>query len=162
MPDNTSDSRREENLKRIKALRLMDDNFMTVVFKHSKASVEHVLRVILNDDQLVVRSVTTQDDIPNLWGHAVRLDVHAVDVLNKHYDVEIQRADSGASPKRARYNMSLLDTENLGKGEDCDKLPETYIIFIAEHDIYRSGRPLYHVERVVVEERMFFGDGGHM
>lgn len=143
-------------------MRLMDDQFMTMVFAHSKESVQHTLRVILDNNELEVRDVRTQDDIPNLWGHAVRLDVHAIDATGLHYDVEIQRAEQGAPPKRARYNMALLDAELLAKGVDYNKLPEVYIIFIAEYDIYGQGKPLYHVDRTVRETGELFGDGGHI
>jgi len=72
------------------------------------------------------------------------MDIHAIDANNKEYDVEIQRADSGAKPKRARYNSSLMDANALNKEEEYDKLKETYVIFITEKDVLKGNFPIYH------------------
>lgn len=44
-------------------------------------------------------------------------------------DKRIQRADTGAGAKRARYNSSLIDVDILPSGFEVDNLPETYVIF---------------------------------
>ena len=71
----------------------------------------------------------------------------AVDTEGKQYNIEIQRADKGASEKRARYNLSMIDSHSLKKNDDFSALPETYIIFITEHDIYKKGDPIYRVSQ---------------
>lgn len=88
--------------------------------------------------------------------------VYATDNLGKPYDIEIQRADRGASPKRARYNNSVLDTYLLDKGDDYQKLQETYIIFITENDVLKKALPLYHIERKIIETDELFDDGSHI
>ena len=50
------------------------------------------------------------------------------------YDLEIQRADHGADPHRARYHSSVMDVENLDAGQEFKELPDTYTIFITEKD----------------------------
>ena len=60
------------------------------------------------------------------------MDVRTNDVLGKQYNVELQKADSGAKPKRARYNSSLMDGNAILPGDDIELLPETYVIFITE------------------------------
>lgn len=52
-------------------------------------------------------------------------------ISSVHY-IEIQRADKGASVKQARYNVSMMDANTLVKGEEYDKLPEYFCIFITE------------------------------
>ena len=75
--------------------------------------------------------------------------------------MEIQRADKGAGQKRARYYSSLLDSMALKKSEDYTALPDTYVIFITEHDVLKEGKALYHVERMIDGQRPF-ADGSHI
>ena len=110
----------------------------------------------------MVERVTSQRELKNIYGRSVRLDVYATDSTGKKYDIEIQRADRGAGEKRARYNQSIIDTNNLPAGKDTNDLPEVYIIFFTEHDVREKGLPVYHVERVVVETGELFNDGEHI
>ena len=68
-----------------------------------------------------------QFELKNLQGRSARLDIYAVDEHGKQYDVEVQRSDDGAAPRRARYNSSLLDANLLNPGDKFDELPESYI-----------------------------------
>jgi len=151
-------------LARIQAMRLMDDDFMTVVFDGDNEATEFLLRILLNRDDLHVKKVTTQKEKRNLFGRSVRLDILAEDDKGKLYNVEVQRADEGASPKRVRYNQAMLDSHCLKKKEDFNKLPELYIIFITENDYYGLGLPFYEIKRTVkvsTTESMYlpFDDG---
>ena len=77
--------------------------------------------------------------------------------------MEIQRADSGADAKRARFHGSMFDRELLEKNQDFKELPESFIIFITENDKYECGVPVYHIERTIEErEHELFGDGLHI
>ena len=55
-----------------------------------------------------------------------------------------------------------MDIENLDAGQDFDELPDTYTIFITEHDILGRGRPFYQIERVTLDDGMPFQDGSHI
>lgn len=98
----------------------------------------------------------------NLLNRSVRLDVLATDSTGKKYNIEVQRADKGAGKKRARYNSSMLDANVLKKGEEFDKLPETFVIFITENDVIGKGLPLYRIERCILETDELFDDGSHI
>ncbi|MBD5082053.1 MAG: Rpn family recombination-promoting nuclease/putative transposase [Ruminococcaceae bacterium] len=148
-------------LESIQKMCLMDDNFMSMVLQH-KECMELVLRIILGKDDLSVIECKTQYEIHNLRNRTVRLDVFAVDSEGKYYDIEIQRTDAGASPKRARYNGSMMDANSLEKSEGVDNLPETYVIFITENDVLGENRPLYTIERVIKESGRPFNDGLHI
>jgi hypothetical protein len=136
-------------LARIQAMRLMDDDFMTVVFDGDNEATEFLLRILLNRDDLRVKKVSTQKEKRNLFGRSVRLDILAEDDKGKLYNVEVQRADEGASPKRVRYNQAMLDSHCLKKKADFTQLPETYIIFITENDYYGLGQPFYRVRKSI-------------
>ena len=151
----------EEDLRRLRGLRLLDDDFMQKVFE-DKACTELLLQIILKRADLKVLHVKGQQDIKNLQGRSVTLDILAVDTDNKVYNIEIQRSDKGAAVKRARYNSSLIDSNVTEPGEQYENLCESYIIFITENDIMKEGLPIYHVDRTVIETGKLFGDEAHI
>ena len=153
---------RAEILNIIENFRLMDDTFMSKVFEDKECS-ELLLRVILGRDDLTVVRVVSQFELKNLQGRSARLDIYAVDNKGKQYDIEVQRSDEGGNPKRARYNSSLLDTNSLLPGEKCDNLPESYVIFITEHNVLNGGKPLYTINRTISEmNNAIFADESHI
>lgn len=152
----------KKHLERIKRLRLLDDDFFTVCFDGDKECTQFVLRILLDKSDLNVIEVKTQYSVKNLQGHSVILDAFATDSRGMKYDIEIQRANKGASPKRARYNSSLIDDQILIAGDSYDVLPETYVIFITENDVIGKGRPIYHIERMITETGENFEDGSHI
>ncbi|MBR6913340.1 MAG: hypothetical protein IKN34_05990 [Treponema sp.] len=87
--------------ERIQSLRLMDDDFMTIVFSGDNKLTEFLLRILLNRTDLTVKQSMTQKEKHNIFGRSVRLDILAVDTEGRQYNIEIQRADKGASEKRA-------------------------------------------------------------
>lgn len=50
----------------------------------------------------------------------------------------------------------------MPSGYEVDNLPETYVIFITEHDVFGRNKPIYHVDRFIRETEEFFGDGSHI
>ena len=148
-------------LENLKKFRLIDDDFMAVIFEDISCT-EFLLRIILVKDDLVVKEVRPQYEIKNLGGRSVRLDIFAEDKEGKAYNIEIQRKDSGAVQKRARYNSSLIDAHITDPGDDYNKLGDVYVIFITEHDVLKAGRPIYHIDRTIEETGEKFNDGSHI
>ena len=148
-------------LEKIKQLRLMDDTFFNSCFDGNIPCMEVVLRAVLGNDRLRVTEVITQQSVPNLYGRAVRFDALATDG-ETIYDVEIQRSDEGAIPRRARFNSSMIDSREVSKGTLFPDLPETYVIFITEHDVWKRGKPLYKVRRTFEDTEEIFDDGAHI
>lgn len=151
----------EKDMERIRALRIIDDQFMSKVFE-DKECEEVLLRAILKKKDLKVKDVHVQYDVKNLQGRSVRLDILATDESGKLYNVEVQRNNHGAVPKRARYNSSLLDANITDAGEDYKNLAETYVIFITEDNIFGANKALYHIDRIVKETKKPFGDEAHI
>ena len=140
---------------------LMDDTFMNKVFEDKKCT-ELVLRIILNRDDLIVDHVNCQQDIKNLQGRSIRMDILAHDRKGVIYNIEVQNDDAGADPKRARYNSSLLDANITEAGDKYDQLRETYVIFITRNDVLGSGLPIYHIDRTIEETGEKFKDDAHI
>ena len=154
-------SKKQKMLARIQEFTLMDDDFMTRFFENDKECTQFVLQTILGNKRLKVIDVLAQKAVKSLEGRSVRLDVFARDGRGKPYDIEIQRADKGAGAKRARYNSALMDADETVPGTDASKLPESYVIFITENDIYKKGKALYKIDRYVDGEELF-NDGAHI
>ena len=153
----------EEDLQRIKELRLMDDDFFSEALDGKLEAVEYILNTILECDDIKVKSTKAQVEYKSTTKRSITLDIQAEDVNGKLMDIEIQRSDRGAGVKRARFHSSMIDRTLLCKGDDFEDLVDTYVIFITENDKFGKGIPLYHVERRIKEmEYALFGDGAHI
>ena len=157
----TTEQTHQQDLERLKLFRYMDDDFMTACLEDNYEAVELILRIVLGQEDITIKSIRVQDSMKNLQGRSAILDVHAVDSTGKEFDVEIQRSDKGAGVKRARHNSCLLDAHILKPGEDTENIPDTYVIFITENDVMKGKQPIYPVERYITigEEKVLFGDG---
>ena len=153
----------QEDLQRLRGFRPIDDDFMRCLFKDNIPLVELVLRIITGKKDLKIIKCETQKDMKRLAGaRSLCLDAYGTDSTGKKYDLEIQRADLGADPHRARYHSSVMDIENLDAAQDFRELPETYTIFITEKDFYGAGEPIYVVERMNLTTGKPFEDGEHI
>ena len=161
MSDLDFERKHAEDLQRLRGFRLLDDDFLNKVFE-DKACAEFLLQIILQRTDLRVQRVHGQNDIKNLQGRSVRLDILAVDETDRVYNIEVQRSDKGAGVKRARYNSSLIDANVTEPGDEYEKLNEIYVIFITEHDVLGDGHPIYRIDRTVRETGALFGDESHI
>ena len=152
-----------EYLAEIERLRLMDDTFMSKCLEDAPECIELILQIILGKKDLKVVKSQTEYPIKSLQGRGVRFDVFARDSKGREYDIEIQRSDKGAEPRRARYNSALMDANALKPGVDFGKLRDTYVIFITENDVMGGGKEVYWIERTIRElDGKAFGDGTHI
>ncbi len=152
----------QEDLQRLRGLRLIDDDFMNACFDGYTEGAELLLRIILDKPDIHVKRVTTQRRMKNLLGRDIQLDIDATDDSGKDYNVEVQRSDKGAGRKRARYHSSIIDAHLLNPGDDFADLPETFVIFITEKDVIGKGKPIYRIERKIEETGESFDDGEHI
>ena len=151
-----------ECLNLIENFRLMDDTFMSKCFENAPECIELILRIILGKKDLKVVKSQTEYPIKSLQGRGVRFDVFARDSKDREYDIEIQCADHGAEPKRARYNSALMDANALKSGEDFCKLRDTYVIFITENDVMKRGKDMYAFDRMDKDDGLELCDGTHI
>jgi len=135
----------------------MDDMYMRQFFDNNIECTQLVLRVIMQQDDLIVESVEVQKYMPGAEEskRAVQIDVYAVDSKGRHYDIEIQRDNSGAAPERARFCSAMLDVRMLEKKQDFKEIKNSIVIFITERDVLGRGLPLYKIERYINGENLF-------
>ena len=151
-----------ESLAVVKNLRLMDDTFMSKCLENAPECIELILQIIIGKKDLKVVKSQTEYPIKSLQGRGVRFDVFARDSKGKEYDIEIQRENDGAEPKRARYNSALMDANALKAGEDFGKLRDTYVIFITENDVMGDGQDAYSYLRMEEHSAKRLHDGTHI
>ena len=72
----------------------------------------------------------------------VRLDVYLKD-SDKIFDIELQNSIDIDLPLRTRFYQSMVDTDNLLKGQHYSELPQSYVIFICNYDPFNSDLPIY-------------------
>ena len=70
---------------------------------------------------------------------------------DKVFDIELQNAIDDDLPFRTRYYQSMIDTDNLLKGEHYSKLPESFIIFICTYDPFGKNLSSYSFENRCIE-----------
>lgn len=163
---NTIDERSQLHQKDLEALakyRLMDDDFMRCVLKKNSDVSKYILQVVTGIPDLELIEQKTQEDMKRVTGaRSICLDVYATDSKGRIYDLEFQRSSTGAIPKRARYHSSVLDIENLNTNDQFSQLPETFTIFITEHDYFHQKQPFYLINRTVQGSNDLFGDEEHI
>ena len=154
---------KENDLQRIKELRLMDDDFFSEALDGKTEAVEYILNTVLERDDIKVKSTKAQVEYKSATKRSIKLDIQAEDVRGRLMDIEIQRSDRGSGVRRARFHSSMIDRSLLSKGKDFEDLVDTYVIFITEKDKFGMGVPLYHIERRIKEmDHALFGDGAHI
>ena len=149
VPENTQDSllaAKEKLLQQIQTMNLFDDVFTAVVFK-DEGACRHLVRELMQNPTLRLIAVRTQDDIPQLISKSPRLDIVTEDEDGTLYEIEVQRLEEPAPARRGRFYTSVMDSELLRKGVDYDKLPEVYLFYISEKDIWCNGHTVYHVQQ---------------
>ena len=160
--DRSASVMKPECLALIENFRLMDDTFMSKCLENAPECIELILRIIIGKKDLKVVKSQTEYPIKSLQGRGVRFDVFAKDSRGREYDIEIQRANDGAEPRRARYNSALMDANALTSGEDFGGLRDTYVIFITENDVMGRGQGMYVFDRMDRKSGLEFGDGAHV
>ncbi len=94
----------------------------------------------------------TEQEVRGLpGGKTIRLDSYLVESCGRVFDVEMQVGRCPAFPKRLRGYQSIMDAGILRRGEDYDRLKESYLLFICLDDPFGAGLPVYTIERACRE-----------
>ena len=80
----------------------------------------------------------------------VRLDVYVKDSDNV-FDIELQNINDEDLSLRTRFYQSMLDTDNLLKGQHYSDLPKSFVIFICRYDPFSNDLPIYTFENRCLE-----------
>lgn len=143
---------------------LFDDDLMSLVFDENVPATRLLLKIVLQRDDIEVISVVGQKELENplVGGRSICLDILAKDRYGKYFNVEVQRRNSGADERRARFHSSMIDSRMLKCGQDFKELLESYVIMITQKDYFGYGLPIYTINRHIEELETRFQDGSHI
>ena len=156
-PENIGDHMKE-NLETIRKLRLCDDDFFEKVME-DKDACQELLRVLMSDPKLLVVEAGVQKNVKNLQGRSVRLDMLCRRGDGVMVNVEVQRASNDDHFRRVRYNGFCLTANITDPGTKFQEVPDVCVIYISEFDIFKGGKTVYHVDKVVRETGKVIKDG---
>ena len=80
------------------------------------------------------------------------LDSKSVKDRKHVFDIEIQTTVNKKLPKRARYYQSIIDMDNLSRGEKYSKLKDSYVIFLCLESPFKKSLPVYFFENICRED----------
>ena len=127
------------------------DDAMFQKMAEDVAFPQEILQVILADKALQVLENVPQFSLKNMQGRSCILDVRCLLSDGRIVNIEVQKADDDDHQRRVRYNGSLVTTNITEPGDKFKDVPDVIIIFISKFDVFKSGKALYHVDRVVRE-----------
>ena len=148
----------EEKIEQVKNFRPIDDTFFEVLADDIGVCQE-MLRIILEDEKLIVKDVIVQSSERNLYGRSVRLDALCILGNGKKCNVEVQRSNKDHHLKRVRFNASVITVRDSQTDDKFEKTIDLIVVYISEFDIFKRGRVIYHVDSVIRETQEKVDDG---
>ena len=165
---NTKETKKKQTYTNVEEIvdnmTLFDDDLMSIVFDANIPATELILKIILDRNDIKVVSVVGQRELKNpiVDGRNLRLDILAKDGQGELFNVEVQRKNSGANERRARFHSSMIDSRMLKKKQKFKELRDSYMIMITQKDYFGKGLPVYTINRYIEELDTRFQDGSHI
>lgn len=122
---------------------------------------QSLVQTVLQDEGIRIVRSEPQKFLRNCGSRSVILDVLCQSSDNRYFNVEIQKSNIDDHQRRVRYNGSNLDTYVTEKGILFKDIPEVYIIYLANFDIFGGNCSVYHIDRVVRETGEIVDNGFH-
>ena len=149
---------KKERDEYLRGLNPIDDLMFRKMAEH-KEFCEEILRVILDDQKLVVTDNMHQFDLKNLQGRSVILDAKCITGDGRYINIDVQKANDDNHLKRVRYNASVLTANVTEAGKQFEFVPDVCIVFISAFELFKGNLPLYHVIKIVKETGQVIDDG---
>lgn len=137
---------RDRRVAEARKFNLLSNVFMSVAL-NDKTACQYVLRILTGIRDLTVREIRTQYRMAKVQSHDAVLDILAEDACGRLYNLEIQQADTIDHARRTRFYGAMIDSEYLEKGKTYAELPDVYVIYVSETDLWRAGYVTYPVEK---------------
>ena len=128
--------------KPVDQLTFTDDGMFQAVIHDSTVCskiIEHLLHIQVDHIDYPELEKTIA---PYYTSKGIRMDVYIKD-SDRIIDVEMQARSRKALGKRTRYYQSMIDIDNLMKGDDYSSLKESCILFICKNDPFKDGNDNY-------------------
>ncbi len=125
------------------------DDIMFFKMAEDKEFLEELLQVILDEPELIIVDSVPQKTVGNTAGRSLVLDAFCKLGDNRLVNIEVQTSNNTDHGRRVRYHASLITTNNTPPKTDFSNIPNVWVVYIAEFDIYEAGKALYQVDRIV-------------
>lgn len=152
---------RDRRVEEARKFNLLSNVFMSVALNDAPAC-QYVLRILTGINDLVVKEIRSQYRISKIESHDAILDILAEDGCGRLYNLEIQRADTIDHARRTRFYGAMIDSEYLEKGKTYADLPDVYVIYVSETDLWKAGNVVYPVEKYFGNTGLKYEDGQHI
>ena len=144
--------------KQFKDLNL-NNAFLFAALANDPEACQLLLKLILGRDIPKVNVKTEHNILLNSETKCIRLDVNARSEYDVNYNVEAQNSNEHNIVRRSRFYQAQLDVAELKPGDDYNKLPDSFVIFICAFDPFGRGLYQYTYVEKCVEDGEPLGDG---
>ena len=107
-------------------------------------TTQHIIRAVIEQDDLTVTEVKTQTCIDNALGHSVRFDVFAKDTEGNYYDIEIQNNSTDDLPMRADFYGAAIKMRYFQKLKSYSEIPRICVIFFVKDGRFCNNQLVNH------------------
>ena len=132
----------------IRRLSPMENRLFTAMAEDNPPFIQRIIRTILDDDSLVVTSVTVEHvfsasrTLDGQDAHGARVDVLARDENGDNYCIEVQCYEDDIAHRGAFY-LAHMFTRMLEPGSQYTDIRKACVIWIVDEDIFDKGQVLY-------------------
>ena len=137
----------------------LNSSFLFAAALNDPETCQIVLELILGRTIPKVNVKTEHNILLSSDAKCVRLDVNARSEYDVNYNIEAQNNDENNIVRRSRYYQAELDVSELKPGDDYNKLPDSYVIFICTFDPFGRGLYRYTFVERCEEDGEKLGDG---
>ena len=148
----------QDLVKKFENLTIQSDFIFKKVMSRKRICI-HLLEELLQIKIADINYLEAEKSLePDYTSRGIRLDIIVEDDNNTHYNLEMQvknnknpHTKAFVLPKRSRYYQALLDIDLLQQGQEYDRLPPTYVIFICVFDFFDEGNYVYTFKKRCLE-----------
>ncbi|MBQ6638890.1 MAG: hypothetical protein IJH82_09625 [Lachnospiraceae bacterium] len=140
-----TESAKAEFYEKTEKLRIIDDVFFRLIASR-KDVCEEILRILLDEEKLIVVHVTVQEEIVSLF-RKVRLDALCVLSDGRLCNIEMQKGDGNDDIRRVRFHASTITTNKTPEGTEFKDVPDVKVLYITEYDALKNNQLITKVKR---------------
>ena len=129
----------------------LSDGFMFGEVMRVASICTRFLELLLGVSVDHVEYLSKEKDISDSFtGHGIRIDVYLRDEQGTVYSIEMDTSGAAKAYRlRIRYYQGTIDRNNLERGKDYVKLPNTFLIIISTEDFFGKGLAIYKRKMVL-------------
>ena len=152
---NLSKGKRQLWFKRLRniiseSIPLNNDAFM--IFAKNKDFCQEFLRVVLQDEKLVVVENDIQKYLPDAFSKSVIIDMLCRLGDKSLVNVEIQLTNEDWHARRILHYASKIKSHTTAKGTKYKDIKDLIIIYLTVNDIFKKGSTVYEVDMNVITD----------